>query len=82
MRASSLRPRILHYLFASQLLITSLAVSASGQGAPLFTEVLYSAGSAPGGVALADLNGDGKLDLATANYSSDNVGVLINVCLP
>jgi len=35
-------------------------------------------GSAPESVAIADINGDGRPDLATANSSSDNVSVLLN----
>ncbi len=36
------------------------------------------AGSGPFDLCLADLDGDGDLDLATANYESNNVSVLIN----
>ena len=34
-------------------------------------------GSGPWGNSIADLNGDGKLDIVIANHSSDNVGVLL-----
>lgn len=37
----------------------------------------YGAGSNPFGVAIADLNGDGRPDLAGANYGSDNASVLL-----
>ena len=36
------------------------------------------AGSAPNAVALADMNGDGRLDMVTVNSSSNTVGVLLN----
>src|SRR5262249_16138537 len=35
--------------------------------------VPYATGNSPQAVAVADFNGDGKLDLATANYSSNSV---------
>lgn len=37
----------------------------------------YTTGNGPVGVALGDLNGDGKLDLATANYGAGTVSVLL-----
>lgn len=46
----------------------------------LRAETTYSAGagSTPYDVAVADVNGDGRPDLLTANYGTDNVGVLLN----
>lgn len=38
----------------------------------------YPAGTGAYSIASADLNGDGKLDLVTANYSSDTTTVLLN----
>jgi hypothetical protein len=38
----------------------------------------YTAGTNPGSVTAADFNGDGKADLAVANYGSNTVSVLIN----
>src|SRR6478752_9546526 len=46
---------------------------------PLFvngTNSLFATGTNPVSIATADLNGDGHLDLLTANYISDNVSVL------
>src|SRR5688572_13497401 len=37
----------------------------------------YPAGANPQAVASADLNGDGRLDLAVANYSDGTVSVLL-----
>ena len=37
----------------------------------------YTVGSLPYSVAVGDFNGDGKLDLATANQNSDTVSVLL-----
>jgi hypothetical protein len=39
--------------------------------------VNYGAGGGPWSVAIGDLNGDDRLDLAVANYNSDNVSVLM-----
>jgi hypothetical protein len=38
----------------------------------------YKLGGQPGSLAVADLNGDGKLDLATANPNPSTVSVLLN----
>src|SRR5260370_1254765 len=37
----------------------------------------FAAGISPYAVAVADFNGDGRLDLATANANSDNVSVFL-----
>ena len=38
----------------------------------------YSTGGVePDAVAVGDFNGDGKLDIAVANYASNTVGVLL-----
>ncbi len=36
----------------------------------------------PAGVAVGDFNGDGKPDLVTANFSDDNVAILLNDTVP
>ena len=52
-----------------------------GGGMPLVlsfaTPVSYGAGTHPWSVTAGDWNGDGKLDLATANYLSGNVSILL-----
>jgi PKD repeat protein len=48
-------------------------------GQPLFaTAVNYYVGTRPMGLAAADLNGDGLVDLVTANYQSQNLSILFN----
>jgi hypothetical protein len=42
--------------------------------------VNYTVGAQPNSVAIGDLNGDGKADLAVANITGDNVSVLLNTC--
>ena len=39
-------------------------------------KVDYATGSSPVSVAIGDLNGDGKMDLAVANVNSNTVSVL------
>src|SRR5262249_1936709 len=41
------------------------------------TAVPYVTGSSPEAVALADYDGDGKLDLASANYGGNNITVYL-----
>ena len=45
-------------------------------------KVNFSAGNNPASVAIGDLDGDGKPDLAVANWNSDSVSVLRNTQLP
>ncbi|MBF9221458.1 T9SS type A sorting domain-containing protein [Hymenobacter ruricola] len=49
-------------------------------GGSFAAPVLYStgAGSVPHDIALADVNGDGRLDMITANSGSNTVGVFLN----
>jgi hypothetical protein len=45
--------------------------------APLSAPSEFDVGAAPFSVAVSDFNRDGKLDLAVANYGSNDVSVLI-----
>jgi hypothetical protein len=52
-------------------------------GAPFLSPQRFSTGgNDPFGVAAADLNGDGLVDLIAANTSSNTVGVLLNTSTP
>jgi VCBS repeat protein len=53
-----------------------------GDGAGKFgVPAYFIAGRGPQSSAVADLNSDGKLDLATANLSTDNISILYGLCL-
>ncbi len=47
-------------------------------GGTLAAKVDYAAGTNAYSVAVGDINGDGKADMAVANYGSDSVSVFIN----
>ena len=83
-RSQASRPPATPLLFVllGQLVITALAFCAAvprvAEAGPLFaTKTDYGTASNPISVAIEDLNGDGKLDLATANYISNTVSVLL-----
>ncbi len=59
---------------AAALLILSFAASVRAQTGYL----TYGAGINPSGIAAADLNGDGKPDLAVANLGSDSLSIFLN----
>ncbi len=50
----------------------------NGDGTFQTTNVSYVAGSFPVGLAVADLDGDGWVDVVTANFFSNNVSILLN----
>src|SRR5947207_13277695 len=54
-------------------------VALSASPVPLFAGPRdYPTGAGPESVAIGDLNGDGRLDLAVANYDANTVSVLTN----
>jgi elongation factor P hydroxylase/preprotein translocase subunit SecB len=60
-----------------------LNTTAPGAAVPSFApKVAFATGSFPESVALADVNGDGKLDLVVANENSNSVSVLLNTTAP
>ena len=57
--------------------------TAPGATAPSFAaQATFAAGDRPDSVAVGDVNGDGRPDLAVANLNSDNVSVLLNQTAP
>ena len=59
----------------------TVGVLAGLPGGSLGPVTLYAvgAGSVPNAVVLADVNEDGRLDIVTANYGTNSVGVLLGV---
>ena len=57
--------------------------TAAGAATPSFaTRQDFTTGNLPRGVSLRDLNGDGRLDIATANAGSNSISVLLNTTAP
>ena len=66
---------------AALALLLAAAGAAQGQTPASFAPVVtYStgAGSQPDGIAVADVNGDGRPDIVTTNTTSNAAGVLLN----
>ncbi|MFC2088519.1 FG-GAP repeat domain-containing protein, partial [Calditrichota bacterium] len=60
-----------------------LNTTAPGATTPSFsTKTDFTAGNSPRAVSIADMNGDGLLDLVVANGSSNSVSVLLNTTTP
>jgi hypothetical protein len=61
------------------LFVGALVASALSSSAPSFARARsYSTGRAPVSIAIGDLNGDGKQDLATANSAANGASVVLN----
>ena len=56
-----------------------LNTTATGDPTPTFaTKVDFPTGNSPRSVSMGDINGDGKPDLAVANFNSNDVSILVN----
>jgi hypothetical protein len=64
--------------FAGALVLGVVGSAASTPPVSFAAAQVYAAGDGPASIALGDLNGDGSLDLASANYNADTVSVLLN----
>jgi hypothetical protein len=58
--------------------LVSIFMNTSTTTISFATKVDYTTGSNPNSVAIGDLNNDGKMDLAVANFFSDSVSIFIN----
>jgi len=54
----------------------AILVPRASTASPLFPSPIFTVGIAPSSVAVADFDGDGNLDLAIANFDSDDVSIL------
>jgi len=63
----------------SSFTVSTLANNGDGTFAAKVDHRIGATGSAPSSVAVGDFNLDGKPYLAAANYSSNTVGVVLNV---
>ena len=71
--------RILGSVIMAGLVFTLwMAGAGRARGALAFAEYTYHVGLETSGVAAADVNGDGSLDLICANYSNNTLTVLTN----
>ena len=73
------RLRSLGVLAVSLAAVVLLAHASFAQTVSLNSATNYAVGASPFSVAIGDLNGDGKPDLAAANSSSNTVSILLGI---
>ncbi|MGI4870774.1 MAG: FG-GAP-like repeat-containing protein [Janthinobacterium lividum] len=77
------KPDMLAANFNSNSVSVLLNTTAVGATTPSFAaQVSFATGTWPQGIVAADVNSDGKPDLITSNYSTNNVSVLLNTTPP
>jgi len=57
--------------------LTAAPLALAQEGAPLFDNAQYFVGDNPQHIVTGDLDGDGRLDMVTSNFSSNDVSVLL-----
>src|SRR5215475_15108797 len=65
------------FLAITGMLLISLGSSSRGCAVDFASPVSYPVGTNPAGIVVADLNGDGKPDIAVANSGSGDVSILL-----
>src|SRR5207302_1793158 len=63
--------------------VVLMNTTSPGATTPTFaTPTSFATGTSPRGMAVADVNGDGKPDLIVANQTSNTLGVFLNTTTP
>jgi elongation factor P hydroxylase len=77
------RPDIAVVDYQTQSVGVLINQTAPGASTPSFAPLVnFAVGPGPDGLAIGDLNGDGKPDLVVTNQGSDSVSVLLNTTTP